>query len=66
MDIKDPWWTEAPELIRSELEKRLPIECKILSVDPDSFYHEGEEVRYVTVLFKGLQTPPHRGLPAAR
>ena len=53
MVTKDVWRVEAPELIRAELEKRLPSECKIISVEPDSFYHEGEEVRYVTVLFKG-------------
>ena len=54
MVTKDVWRVEAPELIRAELEKRLPSECKIIAVEPDSFYHEGEEVRYVTVLFKGV------------
>ena len=49
----DAWRVEAPDLIRAELEKRLPSECKIIAVEPDSFYHEGREVRYVTVLYKG-------------
>ena len=53
MVTKDVWRVEAPPLIRAELEKRLPNECKIIAVEPDSFYHEGEEVRYVTVIFKG-------------
>ena len=54
MATRNAWRTEAPELIRAELEKRLPSECKIVSVEPDSFYHDGEEHRYVTVLYKGL------------
>ena len=49
----DAWRVEAPDLIRKELEKRLPSECKIIAVEPDSFYHEGREVRYVTVIYKG-------------
>ncbi len=49
----DAWRVEAPPLIRAELEKRLPSECKIIAVEPDSFYHEGREVRYVNVIFKG-------------
>ena len=53
MVTKDAWRVEAPPLIRAELEKRLPSECKILRVEPDSFYHEGREVRYVNVIFKG-------------
>ena len=53
MATRDAWRVETPGLIRAELEKRLPEECKIISVEPHSFYHEGEEVRYVTVLFKG-------------
>ena len=53
MVTKDAWRVEAPDLIRKELEKRLPSECKIIAVEPDSFYHEGEEVRHVTVIFKG-------------
>ena len=53
MVTKDVWRVEAPELIRAELERRLPGETRIISVEPDSFYHEGREVRYVTVLFKG-------------
>ena len=54
MVTKDVWRTEAPALIKAELEKRLPSECKIIAVEPDSFYHEGEEHRHVTVLFKGV------------
>ena len=54
MVTKDAWRTEAPALIKAELEKRLPSETKIISLEPDSFYHEGEEHRYVTVLFKGV------------
>ena len=54
MTIRDAWRTEAPALIKAELEKRLPSETKIVSLEPDSFYHEGEEQRYVTVLFKGV------------
>ena len=50
---KDAWRVEAPTLIKTELEKRLPAECKIIAVEPDSFYHEGREVRYVNVIFKG-------------
>ena len=53
MVTRDVWRVEAPVLIRAELEKRLPNECKILRLEPDSFYHEGEEHRCVTVLFKG-------------
>ena len=54
MVTKDLWRKEAPDLIRTELEKKLPSECKIIAVEPDSFYYEGEEHRYVTVLFKGV------------
>ena len=53
MVTKDVWRVEAPDLIRAELEKRLPNECKIIAVEPDSFYHEGREVRYANVIFKG-------------
>ena len=53
MVTRDAWRVEAPDLIKTELEKRPPAECKIVSVEPDSFYHEEEEVRYVNVLFKG-------------
>ena len=53
MVTRDAWRTEAPKLIRAELEKRLPSETKIVSVEPDSFYHEGEEHRYVIVRYKG-------------
>ena len=53
MVTKDVWRTEAPALIKAELEKRLPSECKIIAVEPDSFYHEGEEHRCVTVFYKG-------------
>ena len=54
MVTKDVWRVEAPALIKTELEKRLPGECKIIAVEPDSFYHEGEEHRYVTVFYKGV------------
>ena len=65
MVTKDAWRVEAPPLIRAELEKRLPSECKILRVEPDSFYHEGEEHRYVTVFFKGVNPEADsRGLNA--
>ena len=62
MVTKDVWRTEAPALIKAELEKRLPSECKIIAVEPDSFYHEEREVRYVTVIFKGVdpEADPHR------
>ena len=53
MVTRDAWRAEAPDLIRTELEKRLPSECRIIAVEPDSFYHEGREVRYVNVIFKG-------------
>ena len=53
MVTKDAWRVEAPPLIRAELEKRLPSEFKILRVEPDSFYHEGREVRYVNVIYTG-------------
>ena len=53
MVTKDAWRVEAPALIRKELEKRLPSECKIIAVEPDSFYHEEEEVRYVNVIYTG-------------
>ena len=53
MAAKCDWRAEAPDLIRTELEKGLPGECKIIDIEPDSFFHEGDEVRYVTVFFKG-------------
>ena len=48
------WRAEAPDLIHTELQSRLPSECKIIEVEPDSFFHEGQEIRYVTVVFEGL------------
>lgn len=54
MTTRSDWRAEAPDLIRTELQKGLPSECKIIEVEPDSFFHEGEEFRYVTVLFKGI------------
>ena len=54
MVIRDAWRTEAPELIKAELEKRLPSETKIVSFETDSFYHEGAEHHHVTVFFKGV------------
>ena len=53
MVTKDVWRVEAPVLIRAELEKRLPADFKILRLEPDSFYHEGREVRYVNVIYTG-------------
>ena len=53
MVIRDAWHTEASELIRAELEKRLPSEFKILRTEPESFYYEGEEVRTVIVFYTG-------------
>ena len=54
MVTRDVWRVEAPALIKAELEKRLPSETKIISLEPDSFYHEGEEHRHVIVLYKGV------------
>ena len=53
MVTKDAWRVEAPALIRKELEKRLPSEFKILRMEPESFYYEGEEVRTVNVIYTG-------------
>ena len=53
MVTKDAWRVEAPALIKTELEKRLPSEFKILRLEPESFYHEGREVRYVNVIYTG-------------
>ena len=53
MATRNAWRTEAPELTRAELQKRLPSETKIISFKTNSFYHEGEEHRYVTVIYKG-------------
>ena len=53
MVTKDAWRTEASALIKAELEKRLPADFKILRMEPESFYYEGEEVRYVNVFFTG-------------
>ena len=53
MVTKDGWRTEASALIKAELEKRLPAEFKILRMEPESFYYEGEEVRYVNVIYTG-------------
>ena len=53
MVIRDAWRTEAPALIKTELEKRLPAECKILGHEIESFYYEGEEVRTVIVFYTG-------------
>ena len=65
MVTKDAWRTEAPALIKAELEKRLDSECKIIAVEPDSFYHDGEEHRHVTVVFKGAHPcKDHRRLGA--
>ena len=53
MATRDAWRTEAPELIRAELEKRLPSETKIIRHETDSFYHEGAEHHHVTMFYKG-------------
>ena len=53
MVTKNDWRAEAPDLIQIELQDRLPSDCEIIAVEPDSFYHEGNEHRYVTVIFKG-------------
>ena len=53
MVIRDAWRTEAPALIKAELEKRLPSEFKILRHEIDSFYYEGREVRTVIVFYTG-------------
>ena len=55
MVIRDAWRTEAPELIRAELEKRLPGECKIVRHETDSFYYAGEEVRTVILFYTGAE-----------
>ena len=55
MVIRDAWRTEAPALIKAELEKRLPAECKILRHEIDSFYYEGEEVRNVLLFYTGAE-----------
>ena len=53
MVTKNDWRAEAPDLIHTVLRDRLPSECEIIAVKPDSFYQEGEEHRFVTVTFKG-------------
>ena len=55
MVTKDVWRTEAPALIKAELEKRLPGECKIVRHEIDSFYHEGREVRTVILFYTGAE-----------
>ena len=55
MVTKDAWRVEAPALIKAELEKRLPAECKILRHEIDSFYYEGEEVRTVILFYTGAE-----------
>ena len=52
MATKSNWWTQAPDIVRSELQNRLPGDFKIVNVEPDSFFHEGEEFRSVIVTFK--------------
>lgn len=52
MATKGNWRAEAPDLIRVELQKKLQNDFDIVNVEPDSFFHEGQEIRYVTVTFK--------------
>ena len=54
MTIGSDWRAEAPDLIQTELRKRLPSGCKIIEVEPDSFFHNEREIRYVTVVFEGV------------
>ena len=56
MVTRDAWRVEAPALIKAELEKRLPAECKILRHETDSFYYEGEEVRTVNLFYTRSRT----------
>lgn len=52
MATKSDWQVQAPDLIQTELRKRLRDDFDVIKVEPDSFFHEGQEIRYVTVTFK--------------
>lgn len=52
MATKSNWKAEAPDLIQTELQNRLRDDFDVVKVEPDSFFHEGQEIRYVTVTFK--------------
>ncbi|MYE39920.1 MAG: hypothetical protein F4X27_06805 [Chloroflexi bacterium] len=52
MGTRSNWQAEAPDLIQSELRNRLLGDFDVVKVEPDSFFHEGQEIRYVTVTFK--------------
>ena len=52
MAIRSNWRAEAPDLIQIELRQKLRNDFDIVKVEPDSFFHEGQEIRYVTVIFK--------------
>lgn len=52
MATKGNWQAEAPDLIHTELRNRLRNDFDVIKVEPDSFFHEGQEIRYVTVTFK--------------
>ncbi len=52
MATKSNWMVDAPDLIWTELQDRLHGDFDIIAVEPDSFFFEGEEIRFVTVTFK--------------
>jgi len=52
MGTRSNWQAEAPDLIQTELRNRLRDDFDVIKVEPDSFFHEGQEIRYVTVTFK--------------
>ena len=52
MATRRKWWVEAPDLIQIELQNQLRNDFDIIKIEPDSFFHDGQEIRYVTVVFK--------------
>jgi hypothetical protein len=52
MATRRTWWAEAPDLIQTELQNQLRNDFDIIKIEPDSFFHEGQEIRYVTGIFK--------------
>ena len=50
--IRSNWRAEAADLIQIELQQKLRHDFDIVKVEPDSFLHEGQEIRYVTGIFK--------------
>ncbi len=52
MATKNDWRAEASDLIQVELQNRLRGDFDIINVEPDSFFFEGREIRFVTVTFK--------------